>query len=116
MAINVLKAWRLACPKGELDLVFPNTQGRVQTLQTLRERVLMPLQKAAGVKPYGFHAFRHTAASLFIEHLGWSPKQVQVIMGHSSITMTFGIYGHLFKAPEASADAMRRLEAAIAAA
>jgi integrase len=35
------------------------------------------------------------------------------VMGHSSIKMTFGTYGHLFQSPEASAEAMARLQAAI---
>jgi hypothetical protein len=35
-------------------------------------------------------------------------------MGHSSITMTFDRYGHLFPQGDISAD-MRRLEAAIVA-
>jgi integrase len=116
MTVNALRAWRLQCPKGELDLVFPNSHGRVQTRANLSARVFMPLQKAAGIaKPYGFHALRHAAASLFIEHLGWQPKQLQHVMGHSSIKMTFDRYGHLFTSPQAGAEAMKRLEAAILA-
>ena len=46
---------------------------------------------------YGLHALRHAAASLFIAHLGWTPKRLQVVMGHSSIQMTFDLYGHLFE-------------------
>ena len=38
---------------------------------------------------YGFHIFRHAAASLFIQHLKWSPKRLQTVMGHSSVRMTF---------------------------
>lgn len=45
---------------------------------------------------YGFHALRHAAASLFIAHLKWSPKRLQTVMGHSSVRMTFDLYGHLF--------------------
>jgi integrase len=37
-------------------------------------------------------------------------------MGHSSITMTFDRYGHLFEDPEADLEAMKKLEAAIVAA
>jgi integrase len=32
--VNALKRWRLACPLGALDLVFPNRVGRPFTLQT----------------------------------------------------------------------------------
>jgi hypothetical protein len=30
---------------------------------------------------YGSHVLRHAAASLFIQHLGWTPKRVQIVMG-----------------------------------
>ena len=58
------------------------------------------IERAAGILPagrrprYGLHAFRHAAASLFIEE-GWSPKRVQSVMGHSTIGVTFDTYGHL---------------------
>jgi hypothetical protein len=35
--INALRRWRLTCPRGKLDLVFPNGQGNVETLQNLRD-------------------------------------------------------------------------------
>jgi hypothetical protein len=40
---------------------------------------------------------RAAAASLFIRHLGWTPKRVQTVMGHSTINTTFDLYGHLFE-------------------
>jgi integrase len=118
LVVNVLKAWRLRCPKGELDLVFPNSRGRVLTVPNLRDRVLGPLQAAAGISPayrpkYGWHSLRHAAASLFIEHLGWSPKRLQAVMGHASIQMTFDRYGHLFEDAIADTAAMGKLETAL---
>ena len=65
---------------------------------------------------YGFHALRHVAASLLIAYLNWTPKRVQQVMGHSSITVTYYTYGHLFKDKDADRDAMKKIEAAIAAA
>jgi integrase len=115
MAVNALKSWRLQCPKGDLDLVFPNRHGRVQKHDRL-QHVLDALQiKCSIIKPYTLHKFRHCAASLFIEHLGWQPKQVQAVMGHSSIRMTYDLYGHLLQSPEANAEAMARLQAAVVA-
>jgi hypothetical protein len=64
----------------------------------------------------GLHALRHAAASLFIAHLGWTAKRVQVVMGHASITMTFDLYGHLFEDREGDRESMKKLEAAVAAA
>ena len=55
----------------------------------------MELASDDGRPKYKFHSLRHAAASLFIKHL--QPKQVQYIMGHASITVTYDIYGHLFK-------------------
>ena len=49
---------------------------------------------------YGLHALRHTCASLWIEQ-GFNPKRIQVLMGHSSIQVTYDTYGHLFKDAEA---------------
>jgi integrase len=67
--LNTLREWKLGpCPKGELDLVFPNTLGRVQPLTNITHRVWHPLQKAAGLvneagEPlFNFHALRHFAA------------------------------------------------------
>ena len=73
-------------------------------------------QVAAGIttdklRPkYGLHSFRHAAASLFIEQ-GFSPKRVQVLMGHSTIQMTFDTYGHLFPSEKDDQVAMRQIEA-----
>jgi integrase len=114
--VNTLREWRLACPKGKLDLVFPNGQGNVETLSNIAQRGLGPIEKAAGVSErlrvprYGLHAFRHAAASLLIAE-GQSPKRIQVVMGHSSIKVTFDTYGHLFPSPEDDHAAMQRLQA-----
>lgn len=43
-----------------------------------------------------FHDLRHTAAALMIDR-GATPKQVQAILGHSTIRVTFDRYGHLFE-------------------
>ena len=101
-----LKQWRLACPKGELDLVFPTRTGAIEHhANTLRS--LASVARAAGVvhkngKPkYALHAFRHFFASWCInpkERGGRElpAKVAQTLLGHSSITMTLDVYGHLF--------------------
>src|SRR5262249_6489842 len=49
MLVNVLRAWKLACPKGNLDLVFPNGLGEVEDYSNIIKRGLRPIVIAAGV-------------------------------------------------------------------
>jgi integrase len=130
IVVNVLREWKLTCPKGDGDFVFPNGLGNVEALENIYKRGLEPIQIAAGLtiktghkdeggKPivrakYRIHALRHAAASLFIEQ-GFQPKRVQAIMGHSSIQLTFDRYGHLFPSPEADKEAMALLQARLLA-
>ena len=105
---NTLKEWKLACPKSDLDLVFPNGAGKVESLANIINRGLIPAQIAAGLvtaegkaKYTGMHSLRHFYASWCINRLadgglGLPPKIVQERLGHSSITMTYDRYGHLF--------------------
>lgn len=118
IVVNALKEWKLACPRGELGLVFPNGLGNVETIGNIVKRGLQPIQVAAGIsrdtgkkdengdaifaaKYPGMHALRHFYASWLINRkedggLGLPPKVVQERLGHSSITMTMDTYGHLF--------------------
>lgn len=92
---NTLKEWKLACPLGEL--VFPNGEGNVESLANIVQRGLIPtVLTALGEPKYtGMHCFRHFYASWCIDR-GISPKVIQTRLGHSSITITFDVYGHLF--------------------
>lgn len=118
LVANALKEWKLACPKGELDLVFPNASGGVESHRAIRGRGLIPAQIRAGVtvdtgevdgegrpvlqaKYTGLHALRHFYASWCINRtadggLGLPLKVVQERMGHASVVMTSDVYGHLF--------------------
>jgi integrase len=121
MAVNALRQWQLVCPKGVLGLVFPNQSGNVETHSNLVGRFWAPYQVSCGIcvdgrAKYGLHALRHAAASIFIAHLNWTPKRIQSIMGHASITLTFDRYGHLFADREGDQEAMKKLEAAVIAA
>ncbi|MDR3485258.1 MAG: site-specific integrase [Bradyrhizobium sp.] len=132
MVINSLSQWKDSCPAGTHGLVFPNGRGNIESHANIRNRFFVPLQLENSLSvdtgkldsdgnpimaaKYGFHALRHTAASLFIAHLGWTPKRVQAVMGHSSVTMTFDRYGHLFEDHEGDREAMKKLEAAVVAA
>lgn len=105
MAVAALKEWRLACPRGTADLVFPNGAGRVENHSNIAGRGFDPVQIGAGVvssagePKYSFHSLRHFYASWIIEQ-DFSPKRVQSLLGHSSIQMTYDTYGHLFPSLE----------------
>jgi integrase len=110
MAINVLREWKLACPRLCSDLVFPASRGGVIGHAEMW-RAWDKLIQAAGLpsKSYRLYDLRHAAASMLIE-LGWQPKKIQAVMGHSTIQMTFDVYGHLWKTPEDDAAAMAQVE------
>jgi integrase len=104
--VLALKQWRLACPKGEADLIFPTSKGNIDHHKNIL-RALGPIMRDAHVlaksgKPkYGLHSLRHFFASWCINPKDRGgrelpPKVVQQWLGHSSITMTLDIYGHLF--------------------
>lgn len=102
IVVNALREWQLACPKGELGLVFPTSAGNVQALNNITRRGLQPLQVKAGVaietgekdddgKPivaakYPMHSLRHFYASWCINRredggLGLPLKVVQERLG-----------------------------------
>ena len=123
VVVSALREWKLACPRfaeaGErrLRFVFPDSDGNVDSHHNIhRSRGLGRVQRDAGITTdarapkYGLHSLRHTAASLFIEQ-GFTPKRVQALMGHSSIQMTFDVYGHLFPSAADDQAAMSQLQA-----
>lgn len=124
IVINVLKEWKLACPKGKLDLVFPNANGGLQDHANVVKRLLHVIQIKASLtvtedvrvedidedgepeiktsaKYSGLHSIRHFFASWCINRksaggLELPAKDVQYRMGHSSIQQTMDTYSHLF--------------------
>jgi integrase len=91
--VLLLKQWKMASAH---ELVFANGYGNVESLANITNRCWHPLLKAAGIRTaYKLYALRHWHASALI-HDGANPKEVQVEMGHSDISVTFDVYGHLF--------------------
>jgi integrase len=121
--LNVLREWKLRCPRSEQGLVFPHRNGGIRRHNDI-VRAFAKIGRAAGVtvpvlneegkpgqdengKPIvapkytGLHALRHFYASWCINlkdrgGQGLPPKVVQDRLGHSSIVMTMDTYGHLF--------------------
>jgi integrase len=67
---------------------------------------------ARGRFKYSGHDFRHFFASLIIEQ-GFTVKQATEIMGHSSVQMTFDLYGHLFPGDEEDQKKLAAAEASV---
>lgn len=92
---------RGACDSGRVKavLVFPNQNGRPLWHSGIVNEWWRPLQRKAGVvdskgnPKYKFHSLRHFCASHWIE-LEFQPKQIQTMLGHASITMTYDTCFH----------------------
>lgn len=105
----LLKEWKLACPADEADLVFPAARGGAWDNKDIHRKI-EPVMRAAGlvtkgVTKFGLHSLRHFFASWCINRKSdggreLPPKNVQGLLGHSSIVMTLDLYGHLFKGSE----------------
>lgn len=61
-----------------------------------------------GIAYVKLHDARHTFASLLIA-AGEDPKRIQTYLGHSTITVTFDVYGHLL--PGSEKESAERLDA-----
>lgn len=89
-------------PSNPMGLVFPTERGcrRQQGKPLGRSRTIRSVYRAAGIKHrkgLHWHALRHTfATNLITGVLGraWRIEEVQVVMGHSSVTITQR-YAHL---------------------
>jgi len=103
--------WQVQCPASDLDLVFPTETGHAQLLSNFYRRAWLPLMREAGLMDmerskrtgkqielprYSPYALRHYYASKLISN-GTDAKTIQTAMGHSSIDITFNVYGHLMK-------------------
>jgi integrase len=93
--IDKLARHMKAIPDDPGALVFTTEQGQPLRGSNWRFRVWLPALKRAGIKPLRIHDLRHTCASLLIAQ-GHSPNSIQAHPGHSSITVTLDIYGHLY--------------------
>jgi integrase len=93
-------AW-LEADQGRLlepdDYVFRAIKGGPLNRQRFREKVMRPALRRAGLpEQFRAHDLRHTCASLMIG-LGAHPKLVMERLGHSDISITMGVYGHVFE-------------------
>ena len=110
-----LKRWRAVARRAvdSLDLVFPTSTGHHQSASNVNSRGFKPTLKRAGLpSSIRFHDLRHTYASMAIA-AGVPLNDVKMVLGHSSISVTADIYGHLV---DSSHDRIRLAFAASSAA
>ena len=74
--------------------VFTALNGSWLAPENVYKRVLVPTRKEASLEWVGFHAFRHTCASMLFAE-GRNVKQVQRWLGHHSASFTLDTYIHL---------------------
>jgi integrase len=113
--LAAMKEWKLAGPKSDRGLVFPSASGKIQHHSNIVRDILIPALAEAGLMlpdgspKYGLHSLRHFFASWLINRKedggrGMPIKTAQTMLGHSSITMTADIYGHLFERGDDAAE------------
>lgn len=107
----LLEAWmRQGRPSAGRVVVGPRGDGLSE--HALRSRALVAWERA-GLERITPHECRHTFASYCIAS-GMNAKAITVLMGHSSVDVTFDRYGHLF--PGHEAEAADRLDSYLAGA
>jgi integrase len=77
----------------ERDLVFPNSRVGYLHPNHLGEAFRALLQQA-GLPAIRFHDLRHSAATILLS-MGVNIKVIQEMLGHSDISITLRVYGHL---------------------
>ena len=90
-AIDVLVQQRRKT--GNSEWVFPSPSGGPMSPDSVLH-MLQRVLKRAGLPRIRFHDLRHSCASLLINN-GCGLKEVQEWLGHSDISTTANIYGHL---------------------
>lgn len=90
----------------EHNLVFPNKRGSYLDRETMLEQ-FRDILKEAGLRSMRFHDLRHSAATLLLA-AGVNAKVVQEMLGHSDISITLGMYGHVM--PDMQRDASDKMD------
>jgi integrase len=98
-----LKKWRLQCPVGDLDLVFPTPAGLPQHRSRILRCVLRPTLKRAGIgRRIHLHTLRHTFCSALLAS-GTPPTEVQKYSGHARLSTLLDVYAHFIPSEKTNA-------------
>jgi integrase len=85
----------------ESDYMFTSRVGDPLRRSSFRQSHWLPAVRRAGLEALRFHDLRHTCVALLIAQ-GAHPKEIQVRLGHASITTTLNTYGHLMPSLDAA--------------
>jgi len=109
--LSALRVWKLQCPKGDLDLVFPAPTGTPAHRSNVLRYGLYRALRRAGLRRVDMHSLRHSFASALV--IGGAPiTEVQYLLGHSSPQTTLKVYSHWFR--NTQSDSVHRLSRALA--
>lgn len=88
--------------KASSDFIFTSSRGGPLRHSNFRARHYKPAVLRAGLpEATRFHDLRHSYAAMLIAQ-GAHPRAIMERLGHSTIQVTLGTYGHLFPTLEAS--------------
>ena len=91
--VVTLKRWRLACPKGEHDLVCPSKSGKPMHGSALLNHGFRPALSRAKIRTVRFHDLRHSFASNLLA-AGVDVVTVSKALGHANVHITLTTYAH----------------------
>jgi len=100
--VKALKEWKLQCPKGDGDLVFPDTDGSPMHRGNALKRGIRPALRRARLRHVTVHSLRHSCASAMIA-ANAPITEVASQLGHKNPGITLKIYSHWFKGTESGA-------------
>ncbi len=93
--VSALKVWKVQCPVNELDLVFPDSDGKPMHRANALKRGLRPALRRAELRQVTMHSLRHSFASALIAK-GAPVTEVQHLLGHSNPAITMRVYSRWF--------------------
>jgi len=76
------------------EWLFLNMRGGFLTSENAVKQVLKPILDKLGFPRCGFHAFRHTHATLLL-YSGATPQEAQAQLRHADARITIGVYSHV---------------------
>lgn len=91
------------------SIIFKSATRNLLNVQQINNELTTICEKL-GIERFTMHAFRDTFATRAIES-GIDPKTLQVILGHSDISITLNLYTHVMD--ETKHDAMQKIDIAI---